>query len=47
MRQLAVGSQGGAEAVAIFRHLIYEEWASGALVTPLARIKVDEKTLLG
>ena len=43
MRQLVVGSQGGAEALAIFHQLIYDEWASGSLVTPLARIKVDEK----
>ena len=43
VRQLGVGSQGGAEALAIFHHLIYDEWASGSLDTPLVRIKVDEK----
>ena len=29
MRQLGVGSQSGAEALAIFHQLIYDEWASG------------------
>ena len=43
VRQLGVGSQGGAEALAIFHQLIYDEWASGSLDTPLVRIKVDEK----
>ena len=38
MRQLGVGSQGGAEALAIFNQLLYNEWASGSLDTPLARI---------
>ena len=46
MRQLGVGSQGAAEAHAIFHQLIYEEWASGFLNEPQARIKVDEKKLL-
>ena len=45
MRQLGVGSQGG-EALAIFRQPINDESASGSLATPLARIKVDEKTVL-
>ena len=45
MRQLGVGSQGGAEALAIFHQLIFDEWTSGTLVTPLVRIKVDEKRL--
>ena len=43
VRQLVVGSQGGAEALAIFHQLIYDGWASGSLVTLLARIKVGEK----
>ena len=43
VRQLGVGSQGGTEALAIFHQLIHDEWASGSLDTPLARIKVDEK----
>ena len=43
MRQLGVGSQGGAEALTIFLQLIYDEWASGSLATAWARIKVDEK----
>ena len=43
MRQLGVGSQGGAEALAIFDQRICDEWASGSLNAPLARIKVDEK----
>ena len=46
MRQLGVGSQGGAEALAIFHQRIYDEWASGSLNAPLARIKVDEKKCL-
>ena len=28
MRQLGVGSQGGAEALAIFHQLVHDEWAS-------------------
>ena len=47
MRQLGVGSQGGAEALAIFHQLLYEEWASGSLIEPLARIKVDEQNCFG
>ena len=43
MRQLGVGIQGGAEALAIFHQLIFDEWTSGTLDTPLAGIKVDEK----
>ena len=46
MRQLGVGSQHGAEALAICHQLICDEWASGSLDTPLARIKVDENTVL-
>ena len=43
MRQLGVGSQGGAEALAIVHRLLYDEWASGSLTELLARSKVDEK----
>ena len=43
VRQLGVGSQGGAEALAIFHQLLFDEWAAGSLTEPLARIKVDEK----
>ena len=46
MHQLGFGSQGGADAIAIFHQFIYNEWASGTLVTPLTRIKVDQKTVL-
>ena len=42
MRQLGVGSQGGAEGLAIFHQLIFDDWTSGTLGTLLARIKVDE-----
>ena len=44
MRQVGVGSEGGAEVLAIFQQLIVDEWISGSLDTPLARIKVDKKT---
>ena len=47
MQQLGVGSQGGAEALAIFHQLLYDGWAAGALTEPLARIKVDEQTCFG
>ena len=47
MRQLGVGAQGGAEALAIFHQLFYDEWAEGSLTEPLARIKVDEKNCFG
>ena len=46
MRLLGVGSQGGAEALAIFRQLIYDEWASGSLTEPLARSKIRREKLL-
>ena len=48
MRQLGVGSEGGAEALAIFLQLIYDEWASGSLVTPLRlpESKLTRKTFL-
>ena len=44
MRKVGVGSQGGAEALAIFLQLIYDRWATRSLDAPLTRIKVDEKT---
>ena len=34
MRQLGVGSQGGAEAVAIFQLLLHDEWVAGSLNEP-------------
>ena len=39
--------QDGAEALAIFRQLIYEEWASGSLNAPVGRLKVDERNGIG
>ena len=45
--QLGVGSQGGAEALAIFHQLIFDEWASGTLDTPPTRIKIDETICFG
>ena len=47
MRQLGVGSQGGAEAFVFFHQLIYDEWATRSLNAPLARIEVDEKHCFG
>ena len=44
MRQVGVGSEGGAEVLAIFQQLIVDEWISGSLDTPSARIKVGKKT---
>ena len=46
MKQVGVGSQGGAEALAIFHQLIFDEWMTGSQETPPARIKVDEKKVL-
>ena len=40
MRQIGVGTPGGAEALAIFHQLLYDEWVAGSLNEPLARIKV-------
>ena len=45
LRQIGVGTPGGAEALAIFHQLLYHEWMTGSLRGPLARIKVDEKLL--
>ena len=47
MRQLGVGSQGGAEALAIFHQLLSDEWVAGSLNEPLTRIKIDEKKRFG
>ena len=47
MRQILVGTPGGAEALGIFHQLIYDEWMTGSLSEPLARIKVDEKNCFG
>ena len=44
---MGVGSQGGAEAFAIFHQLIFDEWTARSLETPLARIKVNEKNCFG
>ena len=46
MRQIGVGSPGGAEALAIFHQLLYNEWMTDALSGSLARIKVDERKVL-
>ena len=43
MRQIGVGTPGGADALAIFHQLLYDGWMTGSLSGPLARIKVDEK----
>ena len=43
MRQIGVGTQGGAEALAIIHQLFHDEWVIASLRGPLARIKVDEK----
>ena len=37
MRQLGVGSQGGAQALAIFHQHIYDEWASGSCAIALLK----------
>ena len=47
MRQIGVGTPGGAEALAILHQLLYDEWMTGSLSGPLARIKVDEKNCFG
>ena len=47
MRQVGVGTPGGAEALAIFHQLLYDEWITGACSVSLARIKVDEKKCFG
>ena len=47
MRQIQVGTPGGAEALATHHQLLYDEWMTGSLSGPLARIKVDEKNCFG
>ena len=47
MRQIGVGTPGGAEALAIFHQLLYDEWLTGSLSGPLANIKVDEQNCFG
>ena len=42
-----LGSQGGAEGLAIRQQPLYDEWAEGSLTEPPARIKVDEKNCFG
>ena len=44
MRQIGVGTPGGAEALAMFHQLFFDEWMTGSpREWPLARINVDEK----
>ena len=47
MRQIGVGTPDGAGALAIFPQLLYDEWMTGSLRVPLARIKVEEKNCFG
>ena len=47
MRQIGVCTPGGAEALAIFHQLQDDEWMTGSLNGPLARIGVDEKKCFG
>ena len=47
MRQLGVGTPGGAEAPAIFEQLLYDLWKTKQLAKPLARVNVDEKNCFG
>ena len=47
MRQIGVGTPGGAEALAIFHQLLFDERMTSSLSGPLARIKVDEKNCFG
>ena len=44
MRQIGVGTPGGADPSAIFHQLLYDEWM---LSGPLTRVKVDEKIYFG
>ena len=46
MRQIGVGTQGGAEALVIYHQLLHDEWTAGSLNESLARIK-DEKNCFG
>ena len=47
MRQLGVGTPGGAEALAIFQQCLHDLWRAGGVETPLARIKIDERNCFG
>ena len=47
MRQLGVGTPGGAEALAIFQQCLHDLWRSGDVEAPFARIKIDEKNCFG
>ena len=47
MRQIGVGTPGGAEALAILHQALKDEWMTGSLSGPQARIKVDEKKCFG
>ena len=47
MRQIGVGSPRGAEALAIFHQLLLDQWMTGSLSGPLARIKVGGKNCFG
>ena len=47
IRQIGVGTPGGAEALPIFHQLLFDERMAGSLSGPLARIKVDEKFFFG
>ena len=46
-RLIGVGTPGGQEALAIFQQLFCDEWMTGSLSGPLARIEVDEKNCFG
>ena len=47
MRQIGVGTSGFAQALAIFHQLLHDEWVTGSLTEPLARIQADEKNCCG
>ena len=42
MRQLGASPPGGAESLAIFHQLIFDERLTGSIADPLARVSVDE-----
>ena len=47
MRQIGFGTPGGAQTLASFHPLLFDEWMTGSLRGPTARVKVDDKTALG
>ena len=47
MRQIGVGSFGGAEALVVLPLLLHNEWIAGSLNESLSRIKVNEKNCFG